>query len=66
MAPERILRLPEVKTKTGLSKSTIYLFMSQGIFPTPISLGIRAVGWVESQVNQWIDERIKSHKKGTA
>jgi predicted DNA-binding transcriptional regulator AlpA len=40
-----ILRLPAVKTRTGLSRSTIYLRVSQGTFPRPVSLGGRAVGW---------------------
>jgi hypothetical protein len=41
-----ILRLPAVKTRTGLSRSTIYLRVSQGTFPKPVSLGGRAVGWL--------------------
>jgi prophage regulatory protein len=44
---DSILRLPAVKTRTGLSRSTIYLRVSQGTFPRPVSLGGRAVGWVE-------------------
>ena len=40
-----ILRLPEVKKSTGLSRSTIYLRISQGTFPKPVCLGRRAVGW---------------------
>ncbi|MBC8366756.1 AlpA family transcriptional regulator, partial [bacterium] len=46
-----ILRLPTVKQRTGLSRSTIYLRISEGRFPTPVSLGGRAVGWVEEEVN---------------
>jgi len=42
-----ILRLPTVKDRTGLSRSTIYLRISQGKFPKPVSLGGRAVGWIE-------------------
>lgn len=45
-----ILRLPTVKTLTGLSRSTIYLHISQGNFPRPISLGARAVGWPENEI----------------
>lgn len=55
---KRIIRLPEVKDKTGLSRSTIYLRMSQGRFPKSISLGERAVGWVDAEIEQWLDERI--------
>ena len=53
-----ILRLPAVKDRTGLSRSTIYLRISEGRFPKPISLGDRAVGWIESEINNWLDERI--------
>lgn len=53
-----ILRLPAVKLRTGLSRSTIYLRVAQGTFPAPISLGERAVGWVESEIDAWLDHRI--------
>jgi prophage regulatory protein len=42
---QSILRLPVVKTSTGLSRSTVYLRIAQGVFPRPVSLGGRAVGW---------------------
>ena len=45
-----ILRLPAVKASTGLSRSTIYLRIAQGVFPRPVSLGARAVGWPASEV----------------
>jgi prophage regulatory protein len=45
-----ILRLPDIKTITGLSRSTIYLRIEQGAFPKPVSLGGRAVGWPASEV----------------
>ncbi|RDH80800.1 MAG: AlpA family transcriptional regulator [endosymbiont of Galathealinum brachiosum] len=53
-----ILRLPAVKERTGLSRSTIYLMMSKKQFPLPISLGDRAVGWLEEDINHWIEQRI--------
>ncbi len=55
-----ILRLPAVKTRTGLSRSTIYLRISKNEFPAPISLGGRAVGWVESDINNWLTEKIEA------
>lgn len=61
--PHTILRLPKVKVRTGLSRSTIYLRISQGIFPRPVSLGGRAVGWVEAEVNDWLDQRIVISRK---
>ena len=42
---QKILRLPAVKSETGLSRSTIYLRISQGLWTKPVSLGPRAVGW---------------------
>ena len=54
----RFLRLPEVLARTGLSRSTIYVRLEQGRFPRPISLGGRAVGWIESEVQEWIRQRI--------
>jgi len=58
--PSMILRLPAVKARTGLSRSTIYLRVAAGTFPPPISLGARAVGWVESEVEQWLLSQIQS------
>jgi prophage regulatory protein len=45
-----ILRLPAVKMSTGLSRSTIYLRIAQGVFPRPVSLGGRAVGWPAGEI----------------
>lgn len=58
----KILRLPAVKLITGLSRSTIYLRVSQGIFPKPVSLGSRAVGWLESEVADWIEQQVKTSR----
>jgi prophage regulatory protein len=54
-----ILRLPEVINQTGLSRSSIYLRIANNQFPKPISLGGRAVGWVEQDVDEWIVEKIE-------
>lgn len=59
----RIMRLPEVQRRTGLSRSTIYVRLDQGRFPKPVSLGARAVGWIESEVDEWIP-RTDSGKPG--
>jgi prophage regulatory protein len=50
----KILRLDKVREKTGLSRSTIYDRMGKGTFPGSISLGARAVGWLENEVNDWL------------
>lgn len=54
----KIIRLPQVKMMTGCSRTQIYLKISKGNFPAPISLGARSVGWLESDVIQWIEQRI--------
>jgi len=54
----QILRLPQVKTQTGLSRSSIYLRIAEGTFPRQINLGGRAVGWLSSSVDNWIKERL--------
>lgn len=54
-----ILRLPAVKARTGLSRSTIYLRIAEGSFPSPVSLGGRAVGWPEFLIESWIEQRIQ-------
>ena len=58
----KMLRLPEVINRTGLSRSSIYLKISKGIFPAPISLGERAVGWIEFEINDWLEKQIKSSR----
>lgn len=58
----RILRLPTVMGRTGLSRSTIYLRISEGTFPASISLGGRAVGWVEAEVNDWLIQQIEASR----
>ncbi|KPB54741.1 putative transcription factor, AlpA family [Pseudomonas coronafaciens pv. oryzae] len=56
----RLIRLKEVKHATGLGRSTIYKYISEGCFPKPVSLGDRAVGWVETEVTGWVLARIEA------
>jgi len=58
----KILRLPAVKALTGYSRSSIYLKISNGTFPKPISLGDRAVGWLANEIEDWINTRIKESR----
>lgn len=58
----QILRLPAVKARTGLSRSTIYLRLSEGQFPRPVPLGGRAVGWVESEIDDWLTRQIEARQ----
>ncbi len=54
-----ILRLKEVLARTGLSKSTIYDYMARDLFPKPLRLGARSIGWREKEVVDWLDARQK-------
>ncbi len=60
---EKFLRLPEVKVRTGLSRSTIYALIGQSKFPHHIPLGLRCVGWLESEIDAWIETRAASRLK---
>ena len=54
-----LLRRKDVQHRTGLARSTIYLYIQQDAFPKPVPLGRRAVGWLESEVSAWITERVR-------
>jgi prophage regulatory protein len=56
----KLIRLPQVKQTTGLSKSTIYSRIAEGTFPKQISLGPRLVAWVESDIQNWIAEQVSA------
>ncbi len=60
--PERLLRLPEVETRVGLRKSSIYEMLGRTppAFPKPLKLSRRAVCWPSSAIDAWITERIKA------
>ena len=60
---QHILRLPTVKAITGLSRSPIYLRMSEGSFPRQVNLGSRAVGWLASEIDHWIEEKLASRNQ---
>ena len=59
---DRILRLPEVKSRTGLSRSSIYLAMKAQTFPASIKLGVRSVGWSLRAIEAWLSSRIDARR----
>ena len=59
---QRYIRRKEVQAKPGLGASSIYAMMQQGTFPKAINISERRVAWIESDIDLWISERIKSHK----
>jgi len=60
-----ILRRKQVEARTGLSRSSIYQYVKAGTFPVPIRLGAKSVGWIEAEVNAWLEARIKNSRKGS-
>lgn len=55
----KVIRLPEVKNCTGLARSTIYKKMAERSFPLTIALGPKAVGWLEQEIQEWIQDRVR-------
>ena len=60
----QILRIFEVADRTGLARSSIYAKIQAGDFPRPIKLSSRSVGWLEADVNQWIECQISRSREG--
>ena len=57
-----IIRLKQVKQRTGLSRSSIYLAMNRGSFPRKIALGARSVGWIEEEIDSFLRTRIDASR----
>ncbi|OMQ22188.1 helix-turn-helix transcriptional regulator [Serratia oryzae] len=60
------VRLTEVQRRTGYSKAWIYRLMSQGKFPASVKIGTRAIAFVESEIDEWVNERIAESRKEVA
>lgn len=61
-SPLRVMRLPEVKQRTGLSRSSIYRLMGEARFPKSCKLGERIIAWVEADIDRWLAEKIASSR----
>ncbi|HQS03701.1 MAG: hypothetical protein B7Y07_10870 [Halothiobacillus sp. 24-54-40] len=59
----RLIRLPEVMNKVGLCRTSIYMLIAGGQFPTPRKLG-RASLWIEAEIDQWISDVAQAQKGG--
>lgn len=62
----RLIRMPELKSTTGLSKSAIYDRMKDGTFPKSVSLGGQSVAWVASEVQDWVKGAIIERDRAQA
>ena len=63
MADKIIWRLHTVMARTGLPRSSVYHKMSLDEFPQSINLGIRSVGWIAEEVEEWIQDRIDDSRE---
>lgn len=61
---QSLIRLSEVQRRTGYSRAWIYRLMADKRFPTSIKIGSRAIAFIESEVDEWINERIEASRKG--
>lgn len=61
----KIVRLKQAISATGLSRSSIYLYINAGTFPKPIKLGERSIGFLESELNEWIDSKVAESRNVT-
>jgi prophage regulatory protein len=55
-----LIRLPVVMSRTGISRSTLYALIKDGRFPKPVKIGARMSAWVETEINQWIEDVTRS------
>ncbi|WP_263070572.1 helix-turn-helix transcriptional regulator [Enterobacter huaxiensis] len=63
---QSLIRLPEVLKRTGFGKAWIYRLISEGRFPAPVKIGVRAVAFVESEVDVWIQSVIETSRNNVA
>lgn len=61
---KNLIRLPEVQRRTGYSKAWIYRLISQKRFPDSVKIGVRAIAFVESEIDEWIELRIQESRSG--
>lgn len=59
----QVLRLPQVCRVTGLCRSMVYQLEAERRFPSRIKLGVRAVGWLEVEVQQWIATQVEQSRR---
>ena len=59
---QQIIKLPEVISITGLSSSSVYRLAAEGSFPQPLKILARSSGWIKSEVDEWISDRIKASR----
>ena len=63
---QSLIRLPEVLKRTGFGKAWVYRLISEGRFPAPVKIGVSAVAFVESEVDEWIQSVIETSRNNVA
>ncbi|EGT5683797.1 helix-turn-helix transcriptional regulator [Cronobacter turicensis] len=61
-----LIRMPEILRRTGYGKAWIYRLIAQGRFPHPVKIGSRSIAFVESEIDEWINQRIAESRGGVA
>jgi len=60
----QIRKVGEVEQLVKMNRTSIYRMAAQGLFPSPIKLGVRSSGWIESEIQEWLEDRIKASRSG--
>ncbi len=63
---KKLLKIEDVISLTKLGRTTIYRFINEGTFPSPIKLGERSSAWIAEEVEEWIQSRIDESRKEVA
>ncbi|HED5889289.1 TPA: AlpA family transcriptional regulator [Salmonella enterica] len=63
---KRFIRVPEVLRRVGFGRTKLYELIRQGRFPSQVKTGIRAVAFIESEIDEWIDETIRNSRQNAA
>lgn len=63
---QTLIRMPETMRRTGYGKAWLYRLINQNKFPKPVKIGSRAIAFVESEVDDWINQRIAESRKEVA
>lgn len=62
---QSLIRLPEVQRRVGYGKAWVYKLIAQNRFPKPVKIGTRSIAFIESEIDEWIDQRI-AESRGVA
>lgn len=63
-AKKSLIRFPEVLKRSGLCRSAIYNRLAAGTFPQPIKLDVRAIAWVDTEIDEWVNATIAASRLG--